>query len=273
MASLLKQRLIGAIVLISLGIIFIPMLLTGRGNLFTEEPESNVPPKPMYEIQAPGVVPLEKRSAAEPTMQPVIDDQASASTAQELGKSPEASVAAKTADNGSAEDKTESGSESADTGSEAMKSETAKAEKSDTASKTESAPQKAVSTETKTSVATKSAAPKSSKPIAEKPAAVPTKSDKPATTAKLETSSANKPAVSGWVVQLGSFSVEKNALKLRDQLRKNGHASFVEAYKHDGKTSYRVRVGPELTRELAEQLKIRLKKETKLSGLIISFPQ
>ena len=71
---------------------------------------------------------------------------------------------------------------------------------------------------------------------------------------------------------MGSFSVEKNAIKLRDKLRKNGHASFVEAYKRNGKTSYRVRVGPELTRELAGELKSQLKKETKIDGLVMAFP-
>ena len=99
-----------------------------------------------------------------------------------------------------------------------------------------------------------------SKPV-EKPAAAPD-----ATTAT------KKPVVSGWAVQLGSFSVQKNALKLRDSLRKKGYASFVEEYTSNGKTSYRVRVGPELTRELASELKKKLKAETKLDGFVVEFP-
>ena len=95
---------------------------------------------------------------------------------------------------------------------------------------------------------------------------------KATTTAKVEIAKPKQPIVSGWVVQLGSFSVEKNAIKLRDKLRKNGHASFVESYERDNKTSYRVRVGPELTRELANKLKIQLKKETKIDGLVMAFP-
>ena len=83
---------------------------------------------------------------------------------------------------------------------------------------------------------------------------------------------AKKPIVSGWAVQLGSFSVQKNALKLRDSLRKKGYASFVEELTKNGKTSYRVRVGPELTRELADELKKKLKTETKIDGFVVMFP-
>jgi cell division septation protein DedD len=36
--------------------------------------------------------------------------------------------------------------------------------------------------------------------------------------------------------------------------------------------SYRVRVGPELTREKAEQLQQRLAAATKLTGIVLQYP-
>jgi len=40
----------------------------------------------------------------------------------------------------------------------------------------------------------------------------------------------------------------------------------------NNKVIYRVRVGPETTRKKAEALKIKLKKELKLSGLVVKHP-
>ena len=100
----------------------------------------------------------------------------------------------------------------------------------------------------------------------------PSVSEPPVSEPKIAPKATKAPIVSGWVVQLGSFSVERNAKKLRDRLRKKGHASFVEEYTRNAKTSYRVRVGPELTRDLANSLKQKLKTETKIEGLVITFP-
>lgn len=271
MASLLKQRLIGAIVLISLGIIFIPMLLTGRGNLISDDPQSNVPPKPMYEIQAPKVLPLAKHDA-EPAMQTMDEPIEDGSVKKDQDEAEMASIAPQT---GAGANDEQPASATAHTDQPAHKP----AVKSPSVDRPATGKGDTLPTDSATTA-----------PVA--PQQQPAPTDSPVSTAKASTpgntsvadTSKNaaeaaphaappKPLVSGWVVQLGSFSVEKNALKLRDRLRKKGHASFVEAYKHNGKTSYRVRVGPELSRELAEQLKNRLKEETTLSGLVMSFPQ
>jgi DedD protein len=44
----LKQRLVGAIVLVALAVIFIPMLLPGEGSLSDAIQGSNIPPEPDY---------------------------------------------------------------------------------------------------------------------------------------------------------------------------------------------------------------------------------
>ena len=78
--------------------------------------------------------------------------------------------------------------------------------------------------------------------------------------------------MSGWVVQVGSFSDSKNARALRDKLRQQGYASFVEDIKSKSGRVYRVRVGPELTRQAAEQLQQRLTKKAGLTGLVQAYP-
>ena len=84
---------------------------------------------------------------------------------------------------------------------------------------------------------------------------------------------ASKPGqVSAFVVQVGSFSSEPNAVALRDKLRKMGFACFVEAVKGKQGMVYRVRVGPELTRKLAGKLKEDLAKKAKIDGLVQSYP-
>jgi len=75
-----------------------------------------------------------------------------------------------------------------------------------------------------------------------------------------------------WAVQVGSFSKKSNALGLKDKLRKKKIHAFVERIMKNNKATYRVRVGPEITRKKAEALKKKLKKEFKLSGLVVKHP-
>ena len=75
-----------------------------------------------------------------------------------------------------------------------------------------------------------------------------------------------------WAVQVGSFNKKTNALGLKDKLRKKKIHAFVERIMKNNKVIYRVRVGPEITRKKAEALKMKLKKELKLSGLVVKHP-
>lgn len=86
--------------------------------------------------------------------------------------------------------------------------------------------------------------------------------------------SEKKPVVKGtvWAVQVGSFNNRSNALGLKDKLRKKKIHAFVERIMKSKKAVYRVRVGPEITRKKAEELKVKLKKEFKLSGLVVRHP-
>lgn len=78
--------------------------------------------------------------------------------------------------------------------------------------------------------------------------------------------------LTAWVVQLGSFSTKVNADKLNLSLRKAGFPAFVEPITKKGKTSYRVRVGPEILRADADALLKKIKSTMKLDGIVLSYP-
>jgi DedD protein len=180
--SQIKQRVVGAIVLVALAVIFIPLLLTGKGELESRIDDGTVEPP---ELQLPPVP-----EAPEP---PRLDNAAIVP----LDQADEAAADAA--------------------------------------------------------------------PVPEPAAGIP----------PVEPAAAGAPLAaqpSGWVVQLGSFTSQKNALALRDSLRGKGYASFVEPITTGKDTAYRVRVGPELTPEAAERLKQKLAADLKMNGLVQQYP-
>jgi len=72
-----------------------------------------------------------------------------------------------------------------------------------------------------------------------------------------------------WMIQVGSFGSQANALFLRDQLQAKHFDAVVEKSSEAGKASYRVRVGPEIYRKDAVATQARLKKEMGLDGLVM----
>lgn len=93
------------------------------------------------------------------------------------------------------------------------------------------------------------------------------------TPTKAESSVAAVPAgPSAWAVQLGSFSSARNAVALRDRLRKSGYTAFVEKAQSNGNEITRVFVGPALTRTQAEEAVKKLYAETKLKGIVVKYP-
>ena len=87
-----------------------------------------------------------------------------------------------------------------------------------------------------------------------------------------------KPAEKGesklksWVVQLGSFSDKQNALNLRKKLRKSKYNAFIEESRTSaGKSSFRVRVGPELDEKRAGRIQKKLLSELKLKGVVLRY--
>ena len=78
--------------------------------------------------------------------------------------------------------------------------------------------------------------------------------------------------LNAWVVQLGSFSSDENANSLKQELRDAGFPAFVEPYQQDGKTLFRVRVGPEIKRSDAIEIQKRIKQALNEEGIVVSYP-
>lgn len=102
--------------------------------------------------------------------------------------------------------------------------------------------------------------------VASKPASAPSSTPAAAMTSGAEA------GLEGWVVQLGSFSSEKNAEELRERLQKKGYRVFVEHIKQGGQTAYRVRIGPEQQRAAAEAIRDQLVHDLKLKAIVLHIP-
>lgn len=123
-------------------------------------------------------------------------------------------------------------------------------------------------TSTRPVVTTKPATP--AKPAATPPA-------KTATPAKPEKTAPNaRPPADGmptWVVQVASLGSAQAADDLEKKLRGDGFSAFVEKAEVRGKTYYRVRVGPNADRASAEQTADRLRQKQKVEPLIQRYQQ
>ncbi len=196
----IKQRIVGAVILVSIAVIVLPMILSESG-----EPEisgSNIPPKPDHLVKTE-IIPLEIKKLPDPadSVQRRVVQQRSSTENTNMEESPEVVVAT---------------------------------------------PVEEVVTVPEVEPVSKPQPPKAEAP--RKPETVAT--------------------VSGWVVQVGSFSSQSNAMALREKLRANGFNAFVERV-DAGNIVYRVRVGPELKKTQAQVVKESLKEKMALDGLVM----
>lgn len=74
----------------------------------------------------------------------------------------------------------------------------------------------------------------------------------------------------GWAVQLGAFATAEDANKLQGRLRAAGFAGFVDKFTAEGKTLWRVRAGPEVDRANADKLRERIKDKLRMDGMIVT---
>lgn len=217
MDFLLKQRLVGAIVLVALGVIFIPMLLEG--------PEQNLVPKmqplpqpderderaPLEAMPVPGGV------AAEPDDYVVQGEAGAAGERTKPRAVPPGEIPL-------------------------------------------ALPEPPAQTEPETTA----------QPVPEpqpQPDTLP-----PAAEPAPAAGSGDPGPLGNWVVQVGSFSSESNALGLRDKLRAGGFATQVEKVTIADKAHFRVRVGPYLERAEADADLNRLAESFSLKGRVLSYP-
>src|SRR5215212_3605177 len=90
--------------------------------------------------------------------------------------------------------------------------------------------------------------PEPSRPPKSPPLATPPSDVRPTTNQAMSAAQAARPV---WIVQVGSFSEHTNAISLRDKLRTRGYMALVERADVGGKPVFRVIVGPAFERERA----------------------
>ncbi len=73
-----------------------------------------------------------------------------------------------------------------------------------------------------------------------------------------------------WVVQVGSFEDQSNAESLVSQLRTAGFSAYSIVVTEPGRTRFKVRVGPEIERQSAVQIAADIRGKLRLDGIVIS---
>jgi len=102
------------------------------------------------------------------------------------------------------------------------------------------------------------------------PSSVVESNAQPAADAPATAVAANR--AGGWAVQLGAFKSEAEANKLRDRLRTGGVASFVDRNGTGADALWRVRAGPYVDRVGAEGARASIDEKFKVKGMLVTQP-
>lgn len=130
----------------------------------------------------------------------------------------------------------------------------------------------AMDAEVKPDIAANEPAPISPPAAAPTPAAaVPvTTPAKPAAVVKPVT--ATESGAQGFAVQVGAPASEAAANSLRDKMRAAGFPSYIQPVDTETGRRYRVRIGPEADRSAASALLAQVKQKTGIDGIIVRHP-
>ncbi len=75
-----------------------------------------------------------------------------------------------------------------------------------------------------------------------------------------------------WVLQVGSFQDRDKAFRQRDRLRQSNIAAvFIEQFTLDDKASYRVRLGPFISRDQTRVAQNKVKAKYDIDGIIMKY--
>ncbi len=81
-----------------------------------------------------------------------------------------------------------------------------------------------------------------------------------------------KKPIKTFALQVGTFGNLENANKMRDKLRKAGYTTFVHKFNASGKSSYKVRIGPEVEHDVLNKIKQDIRKSHKIDAYIVNHP-
>ncbi|MDF2445637.1 MAG: cell division protein DedD [Moraxellaceae bacterium] len=254
MEKAIKQRLLGGLVLVAGAALFLPVLLDGSGAGLTTPPIPAAPEVPGVEAIAPALD--EKVATADAAVEAAHADRTFPTeepSAAPVGEGEVAPDAAALAGEASAP----------------------------AAAATPAQPKTSAPVATPP-VASKDSAPALSKPAASAPAAAPVAPAvkpvapvaKPAAPAMAPAKPATSPTAtaalpSAWVVQVASLSSRDKAEALVKKLRGKGYAAVLRPQG----SNWKVMVGPELNRTVADSIKARLAAdpELKISGWVQAY--
>jgi DedD protein len=233
----LKERLIGAAVLVAVAIILIPEMLSGPGMS-----GQGTPNQPDPAVKTPATI----KQPAEPAP-------ASVGSSSQLPSATETLPAIANSE--------ASASDEAD-----LKSYTIDLRKSDPQVQTlESAPQEIPATAQKVdelATPTSTTAQAASSSSRSSPSNIEQDSTKP-----LQATAAS----GSWAVQLASLATRASADQMVNEIKKDGFGAFVMPFESKGKTLYRVRLGPFRDRPSAESAQAKVKR-THSAATVVPHP-
>ena len=254
MEERLKQRLVGAIVLVSLAVVFVPILFD-----MPREVNEDISTIPITEI--PERPPDRFGSSVSITLDLPETPRLDAEVERERNRN---------ASSADADDRrTSSGALAAASTSAASEAPASAASESSVSGST--------STSSGDVASTPAPGPSESPAPVSRPESSPARSNSESTANKPDDAPARKqaaeaPAAGGWIVQLGSFLISENAIALRKRLRAKGYPAFVESGSSAQGTVSRVFVGPMPDREQAKDSAARLRREMALKGIVVAYP-
>lgn len=290
MASQFHNRLIGTVILVSVGVIFLPDILTGKHVNKSAETVASVPLRP------------DAAPANEPVAAVVAVSGAVASASGAVSSAiPDGVVV----DSGAAGDQwaveevggvVTAGEPAAVTAVPATTAQAKKESAATTAAKPQTAKPATASTPAAAETKTEVAATQPSRPAALQAGQIKSFADvvneesgsagstskpvtaqpKPVTPQPKPYATASKPVTatssgSAWVVQAGVFSSGANAQSLAGRLRAGGLAANVSTVRSGGSTLYRVTVGPDVSRARMDALVPKVSQIAGTSAKVIAY--
>ena len=272
-----KTRVIGAVILVSLAIIFVPMLFKSPGEqpgrvetpvsdnamrtgALDRTPVTDANPANTRRLEVPPAPEVPEFTIEEPE-EPALryTDRAAELDAER------AAVEARGSDDFQVEQPAISATQPAQPAGSATASGSSAAEPAATTDSAARAPAPTGKVSQPTSQApTQTTAQPSAPKAAEQPAA-----PKPA---PVEQTAPAGGFGEAWAIQIGSFADQARAQKLRADLQKEGTAAYVQEVQLDnGSTMVRVYAGPMLERNTAEKLKVTLDRKFEVNSLIMRY--
>ena len=238
MEERLKQRLVGAVVLVSLAVIFVPILFDMPPEVDEESPAiqiSEIPERP--------------------------PDGFGTSASDELG-------APQTPRLDSEVERERDRTSPPSTAADGVVAAATPADDPGSASTDSAAPAKVIVELELPGSGTRSEPAPAPAPASSDPAPAAGRQGEPSEPGR----AAEAPATGGWSVQLGSFLKSENATALRKRLQARGYRAFVKSGSSAQGEVSRVFVGPVPDREQAKSSAAKLRREMALEGIVVPYP-